>query len=313
MGLSRSPVDFLQPTSASARQPEVTRPRCVLPGVTYLVTRRCSERRFFLRPDRRVTAVFEYVLAWCASKHGVQVHAYVAMSNHYHLVLTDVRGSLPAFTQDFHSLVARAVNCLRGRWESFWDPQPTSEVVLLDDAAVVEKIAYVLANPVRARLVGTARGWLGATSAGMQFGRARRFGRPAVFFSDAMPEFVDLELVRLGWCSRFDDRALQRSIEARVRELEVEHAKLGPAIGMQAVLARDWSDAPTSTQPRRELSPRVAGGDRVTRIGWLREAAEWLVEYRAALGWFVEGARDVEFPAGTWAMGVRLGCRVAPG
>jgi putative transposase len=285
----------------------------VLPGVTYLVTRRCSERRFFLRPDPKVTQVFEYLLGWCASKHGIEIHAYVAMSNHYHLVLTDVRGTLPAFTQDFHSLVARAVNFLRDRWESFWDPEPTSEVVLLGDGAVAEKMAYVLANPVRARLVGRARGWLGATSAGMQFGRARRIGRPAKFFSEQMPEFVDLELVRPGWCSWLDDRALLGSVERKVRELEVEHAKLGPAIGMQAVLARAWWDAPTSRERRRELSPRVAGGDRETRVGWLRETAAWLSEYRAALARFVEGAREVVFPVGTWAMCVRLGCRVASG
>jgi putative transposase len=281
--------------------------------VTYLVTRRCSERRFFLRPDRRVTAVFEYLLGYCAGKHGIQIHAYVAMSNHYHLVLTDVRGTLPAFTQDFHSLVARAVNFLRDRWESFWDPEPTSAVVLLGDGAVVEKMAYVLANPVRARLVGRARGWLGATSAGMKFGRARRLGRPGKFFSEGMPEFVDLELVRPRWCSWLDDRALLGSVERKVQELEVEHGELGPAIGMQAVLARDWWDAPTSREPRGELSPRVAGGDRETRIGWLRAAAEWLCAYQAALGRFVEGAREVEFPVGTWAMCVRLGCRVASG
>ena len=32
--------------------------RRVLPGTTYLVTRRCSERRFFLRPDALVNQVY---------------------------------------------------------------------------------------------------------------------------------------------------------------------------------------------------------------------------------------------------------------
>jgi putative transposase len=291
----------------------MTKPRCVLSGVTYLVTRRCSERRFFLRPDPKVTQVFEYLLGWCANKYGIEIHAYVAMSNHYHLVLTDVRGKLPAFTQEFHSLVARAVNHLLGRWESFWDPRPTSAVALLGDGAVVEKMAYTLANPVRARLVGRARAWGGATSAGMRFGRARRIARPGKFFSEKMPEFVDLGLARPGWCSWLDDRELRCSVDRRVRELEVECGKLGPAIGMQAVLDRDWSDSPAMEGRRRELSPTVAGGERRTRVEWQRRAEAWLGEYRAALGRFVDGVRDVEFPAGTWWMCVRLGCRVAPG
>jgi putative transposase len=267
----------------------------------------------FLRPDRRVTQVFEYLLGWCARRHGIQIHAYVAMSNHYHLVLTDVGGTLPAFTQDFHSLVARAVNHLLGRCESFWDPRPTSVVALLGGGAVIEKMAYTLANPVRARLVGRARAWGGATSAGMQFGRARRAARPRKFFSEKMPAFTELELVRPPWCEELGDRELLRGVERRVRELEVEHGKLGPAIGMQAVLAREWWESPHTDEGRRESSPTVAGGDRRTRVEWLRRAAEWLGEYKGALGRFVEGVRDVEFPAGTWWMCARLGCPVAPG
>jgi REP element-mobilizing transposase RayT len=33
----------------------MTLPRQVVPGYDYLITRRCSERRFFLRPDDDTT------------------------------------------------------------------------------------------------------------------------------------------------------------------------------------------------------------------------------------------------------------------
>lgn len=60
----------------------VTAPRQILPGTTYMVTRRCSERRFFLRPSALTTAIFRYLLAVAASRYNVLVHAYCVMSNH---------------------------------------------------------------------------------------------------------------------------------------------------------------------------------------------------------------------------------------
>jgi len=75
----------------------VTLPRQALPNTTYLVTRRCLGRRFLLRPDPVLNQVFAYCIARAAEKHGVEVHALGVMSNHHHLVMTDVRGVLPDF------------------------------------------------------------------------------------------------------------------------------------------------------------------------------------------------------------------------
>lgn len=159
-----------------------------------MVTRRCSERRMFLRPDHRVTQAFEYVLARALDKYGIELHAYVVMSNHYHLVLTDVRGELPDFQRSLNGLVARAINCLLGRWESFWDPHSYNAVELLGQKDVQEKMAYTLLNPVRAGLVGKATQWGGATSAGLGFGHCKVISRPDFFFSEKMPETVKLRL-----------------------------------------------------------------------------------------------------------------------
>ena len=58
----------------SVRHPAgMTAPRQVLPGVTYLVTRRCFARMFLLRPSPLVNAVFEYVLALKAREYGIYI------------------------------------------------------------------------------------------------------------------------------------------------------------------------------------------------------------------------------------------------
>ena len=58
-------------------------PRQVVPGYDYLITRRCSERRFFLRPDDDTNNAYIYCLALAAMRANVQVSYSVAMSNHH--------------------------------------------------------------------------------------------------------------------------------------------------------------------------------------------------------------------------------------
>ena len=48
---------------ARCRQLDMSLPRAIIPGRCYLITRRCSERRFFLRPDRETNNAFVYCMA----------------------------------------------------------------------------------------------------------------------------------------------------------------------------------------------------------------------------------------------------------
>jgi putative transposase len=295
------------------KQSMATKPRCVLPGVTTMITRRCSERRFFLLPEPKVTQIFEYLLGMLAKKYGIAIHAYVAMSNHYHLVVTDIEGRLPDFQRDLNSMLARALNCHWGRWEAFWDRDSYSGVELLEDQDVISKMAYTLANPVKARLVGRVGDWEGATSAKMGFGQRRWIRRPEKFFSEAMPEEVELVLTRPAGFEGMGDAEVLELVRADVARREAAHRKAGNVARMWRVLKQKWWECPKSFDPRRQLRPTVAGKNKWARIDALRRAGDWLAEYYRALARFVGGDREVEFPRGTWHMRVRLGCRVAGG
>src|SRR5512142_2142414 len=128
-------------------------PRAVIPGRRYLVTRRCSERRFLLRPDRETNNAFVYCMALAARKSRVSIVCVGTTSNHYHAVVLDNQGRLPEFLEQFHKLVAKHQNCLRGRWEAFWASEPTSIVQLVNPEDVLAKTAYAIANPAAAHLV----------------------------------------------------------------------------------------------------------------------------------------------------------------
>ena len=148
-----------------------------------MVTRRCSERRFFLRPSPKTNQAFWYILGWAARKYNIGVVAACAMSNHYHLVVIDHDGRIPDFLRDFNSFLSRCINAHLGRWESLWDTAQTSLVELTDAASQLEKTTYVLTNPVKDHLVGSVDSWPGANSFqnGLK-GKAVVASRPDWFF-----------------------------------------------------------------------------------------------------------------------------------
>jgi REP element-mobilizing transposase RayT len=95
-------------------------PRAIVPGRRYMITLRCSERRFFMRPDRETNNAFIYCLALAARKAGISIVCVGTLSNHYHAVVVDNHGRLPQFLEHFHNLYGKHQNALRGRWEAFW-------------------------------------------------------------------------------------------------------------------------------------------------------------------------------------------------
>lgn len=291
----------------------MTAPRRILPGVTYLVTRRCVQRQFFLKPGRTTNDVFLYVLALAASRFGVQIHAFCVLSNHFHLVLTDPCARLPEFEQYLDSLVARALNCALGRWEHFWAPNSYSAVTLATSADVLDKATYTLANPVAAGLVPQAKQWPGLWSDPEWIGGpALRAPRPKVFFSPKgyLPAVASLRLVAPAGFSAAEFRQLLTSDLARRETAEKESGR--KFLGVAKVLAQKPTASPTSHEPRRALTPRVAAKDKWKRIEALGQLVEFLRAYRAAWLDRKRGAEGVVFPAGTYLLRVAHGVSCAP-
>jgi REP element-mobilizing transposase RayT len=296
----------------------VAAPRQILPGTIYLITRRCSERRFFLRPSVITNAIFLYVLAVAARLHGIEVHAFCVLSNHYHLLVTDVDARLPAFMQYLDALVARAVNASLGRWEGFWSSAASYSAVSHDAPEdVVRKAAYVLANPVSAGLVRTARDWPGLWTAPEQLGSTTFVAaRPNVFFSPKgdMPERAELTLTTpAGFATAAEFQAL---VSAALDDLEEQRrCELGATgfLGRERVLRQKPFARPAPHEPRGELNPRIAARDKWKRMEAIRRLVSFIRAYRSAWTEWRAGARDVLFPAGTYQLRLehRVRCAVA--
>lgn len=296
----------------------MTAPRQVFAGTTYLVTRRCSERRLFLRPSAELNDIFLFVLAIAAERYGVLVHAACVLSNHFHLIVTDPHARLPEFHRYLDGLVARAVNCSLGRWESFWDPDSYSAVRLDSTADVLDKLVYVLANPVAAGLVRRGSEWPGVWTAPAAIGGAPRVvTRPKEFFREGgpLPERARLVLHRPPGFE--GDDAFVETLTALVGAAEDRAAATLECegrsfVGARRVQRQDPLARPASVEPRRGLKPRVACRNKWRRIELLLCTREFPRAHREALDAWRAGIRDVLFPAGTWAMRVLHGARCAP-
>jgi REP element-mobilizing transposase RayT len=282
------------------------------------VTRRCSERRFFLRPSALTNQIFLYVLAVAAQKHQIFIHAACVMSNHYHLIVTDPDARLPAFVQYLDGLVARATNALLGRRGGLWDSTVSFSAVSNETTVdIVRKTAYALANPVAAGLVRDGREWPGVRTAVEQLGTATLVvQRPKVFFGEDgdMPESAEFALsVAPGFSSSLQFReavaAELHSVEERTRrDMGARERKF---LGVARVLAQDPFSSPADREPWRCVSPRVAAIDKWKRLEALSRIARFVHEYRAALSALKAGIRDVVFPAGTYLMRIAHGVRCA--
>ncbi len=284
----------------------MTAPRQILEGTTYLVTRRCSERRFLLRPSAAMNRMFLYILAVAADRFGILIHAFCVLSNHFHLVLTDPDANLPAFSRYLDSLVARSTNAALGRWEHFWAPNSYSAVALQTPEDVLAKTAYVLANPVAAGLVEHAREWPGLWSAPEQIGSNIVVERPKAFFRQdgPMPESIRL---RLHTPKGFESEAFRMQLSQALASLEAQAAAQLASerrrfAGAVSVLAQRPTGRPAPGEPRRRLSPRVACRDKWKRIEALSRLSSFLEAYREAFFAWRKGIRSALFPPGTYLL-----------
>ena len=283
-------------------------PREVLPGQTYMITRRCTQRQFLMRPDQQTNNAFIYCLAEAAARYRIQVLFTVAMSNHHHTGIHDPHGNYPAFLEHFHKLFAKCQNSLRGRWENFWSSEQTSVVRLVDPNDVIEKMTYALTNPVKDGLVEKAHHWPGVSSLpSIIHGKSLTASRPKHFFREegVMPETVELSFVRPREYDHLGAGEFSALVIDRIRQVEesiaVERRRSGTiVIGRKGVLCQGWSDRPASREPRRGLVPRIAARNKWSRIEALRRNRSFVDAYIAARARFIDGVRDVLFPAGTY-------------
>lgn len=296
----------------------MTLPRRIRKGRTWLVSRRCLERRRFLRPDRFVTQLLLYVFGYAVGLFGLRIHGIVSLSNHLHLVVTDPTGVICAFFERANLLIARAMNCFRGRWGPFWDPGRLSLVELVTPDDILDKLVYLMANPCSSDLVDRAALWPGLITlpADIVSQRVYRVQRPTRFFRAAglMPNETELPLTRPPGFDDLSDAELLALLCERLEAEENRHRNRRRregkrVLGVSRVGKADWRGRASSPEARRQLDPHLACKDTERRVAELSDLQGFRTDYRRARRRFSAGKRKVLFPYGTYLLRVRFGVR----
>ena len=272
-----------------------------------MVTRRCTQRQFLLRPDEATNNAVIYCLAVAAQRHDIEVIDFVHMSNHLHDALYDRHGNAPAFYEDFHKLLAKCMNALRGRWENFFSSEQVCVVRLEKTEDLIEKLVYIATNPVKDGLVARVDDWPGASGyRALARGEPLRATRPEHFFAKdgTMPAEVTLRLTippELGDRERILDEVHRRvaAIEAQQAEQRTKAGK--PVLGRYAVLRQSWRESPTSKEPRRNHRPTFAARSLWARLEAIQRNRAFVAAYRRAWQALVAGT-PCAFPPGTYLL-----------
>ena len=290
-----------------------SRPR----NVTSEITQVTFQFRSLLKPGERLNQRIIGALAKAVERYPIQLHAFVFLSQHFHILATfEDAQRMADFMRYFTQKLSKEVGLLHD-WKDSVFPKRYHHVELSEELGVdLARLRYILSNSCKENLVPSPRDWPGVSSTEAlitgepmkgvwvdrtELGRARRCGKK-VSEKDFTEEY-ELRLEPVPSLAHLSKESYRKVILGLVREIEEEtlarHRVDGTApIGVQAVLARDphhrQKDPPSSPRPWvHALSPEERKK--------LRAALVWIVAaYRVAAERFRKGEFDVGFPAGTF-------------
>jgi len=131
-------------------------PRLSVPGYPHHIIQRGNNRQAIFSS----TADYILLLALLkenAQKFGVAVHAYVLMTNHFHILATPEQlNSLPLMMQAVGRSYVRYFNDAQHRSGTLWEGRYRSTLIQTD-RYLLTCMAYLDLNPVRAGLVRQAK------------------------------------------------------------------------------------------------------------------------------------------------------------
>lgn len=130
-------------------------PRLTLPGYPHHVIQRGNNWQAIFACAADYQALLE-LLDESARKFDVAIHAYVLMSNHFHLLLTpETAEGLPQMMQAVGRRYVRYFNDRQGRSGTLWEGRYKSALIQAE-RYLLACMVYMDLNPVRAALVAQA-------------------------------------------------------------------------------------------------------------------------------------------------------------
>lgn len=253
--------------------------RSALPPGLFELTTRATGNALLLRPSPEVNATILGVIGRAQSMYDVDLHAFVFLSSHYHMLLSAPSAKvLSAFLQFVNGNIARKLNILNDRDGAAWERRFRAIPVAPDRITQRWRLRYILAHGVKEGLVGRVEDWPGVSSLPFLRDGARLIGvwqdRTGLYHErrrvkkKAKPEDFEMEVelrmtVLPAWRNR-PQSEWRQMVRELIDEVQAEAAAKLEAggrapLGREAVLA---TDPMTRVRSRRGRAPTVLALDR---------------------------------------------------
>lgn len=281
------------------------------------VTCRTLQGRFLLKPTSELKPLILGVLGRAQRRYPVEIHAFVFLSNHYHLLLSvETALQLSRFMNYLNSNLAREAGRLHGWKEKFWGRRYQAIVVTDEEAAQVDRLRYLLSHGCKEGLVARPRDWPGAHCVdaltkgdpldGLWFNRTREYAARVQGKMNSRLEYATRETIRLEplpcW-RHLPKKSYQHRVADLIQEIEIEaavrHAKERTRpLGSDVVLTQRTVDRPRSM--KKMWAPHFHAATKSARME-LIEAYKWFVgAYRDAANRMRQGDLRAFFPIGSF-------------
>jgi putative transposase len=182
-------------------------PRIEYEGALYHVLSRGNERRDIFQ-DEKDRRIFLKGLGEMAQRFDLEIHAYVLMPNHYHLLVKTHRANLSkslhwlgtTYTTRFNVRHSRSGHLFQGRFKSF---------LVENDAYLLRLSCYIHRNPLRAGIVNRLMDY-------------RWSSYPAYAYEKGKEKWMKTDLI----FSQFTQRDKHEAYRAKVQEYAKEERKI---------------------------------------------------------------------------------------
>jgi len=281
------------------------------------VTCRTVQGRLLLRPSGKLRSLVIGVLGRAQRLYPVEIHAFVFLSNHYHLLLTvESAQQLARFMNYLNSNLAREAGRLHDWKEKFWGRRYQAIVVSQEEKAQIDRLRYLLSHGCKEGLVGRPREWPGANcvealletrpSQGLWFDRTQEYaarvqGERFHRLEYATPERIELE--PLPCWRHLPHKEYRRRVREVILEIEAEtaarHARAGTRpLGVKAILAQDPHGRPEVL--KKACAPAFHAATKAVRKELVEAYRGFVGAYRQAAQRLRQGQLHPDFPEGSF-------------
>lgn len=236
---------------------------------------------------------FVFCLAYAAVKHEVEIHGYVFLSNHVHIVATDTKGDLPLFLRDFLGISAfwfsafalqlpattafrqartRLLNKKLGKKENIWSNNKAGTMKLVTKHDVLSRMEYTIVNPVVAGLVPIHKDWPGGISTIHDIGyKTIRLKRSKYFFVGSVVLGICFAIACHS-CVFLQENAMvnfkkriNQMVSDKERDIRKERGDK-PFLGIENSLKSSIWAHPKNYLEKNKLNPKIACSDPEQRL-----------------------------------------------